>query len=282
MLALPKAAEGWARCPCLAEGALRLGFQAFALPLGLNGYHLPDMDDVADVAKDYYSNDLRGGEGHMEVGKLIINVVKQKAHITVSVKPFGCMPSSGVSDGVQSLITSKFPGSIFCAVETSGDGATNFYSRVQMYMFKARIAADEELQRTYKELGLTEPQVRDFLAKNPRFASPLHKPPHVIAGTAADLLHEVAPYLTQTRAQRAAKRARSVAGAVMGVVKAAPVAAASQRLLRLRSLGAPTAKDADKTRARHLQDAGKTSAIILHSSSRIPTTFLQYSCTMPA
>jgi len=210
----------------LAEGALRLGFQAFALPLGLNGYHLPDMDDVADVAKDYYSNDLRGGEGHMEVGKLIINVVKQKAHITVSVKPFGCMPSSGVSDGVQSLITSKFPGSIFCAVETSGDGATNFYSRVQMYMFKARIAADEELQRTYKELGLTEAQVRDFLAKNPRFASPLHKPPHVIAGTAADLLHEVAPYLTQTRAQRAATRARSVAGAVMGVVKAAPVAAA--------------------------------------------------------
>lgn len=162
----------------------------------------------------------------MEVGKLIINVVKQKAHITVSVKPFGCMPSSGVSDGVQSLITSKFPGSIFCAVETSGDGATNFYSRVQMYMFKARIAADEELQRTYKELGLTEPQVRDFLAKNPRFASPLHKPPHVIAGTAADLLHEVAPYLTQTRAQRVTKRAQSVAGAVMGVVKAAPVAAA--------------------------------------------------------
>lgn len=210
----------------LAEGALRLGFQAFALPLGLYGYHLPDMDDVAEVAKDYYSNDLRGGEGHMEVGKLIINVVKQKAHITVSVKPFGCMPSSGVSDGVQSLITSKFPGSIFCAVETSGDGATNFYSRVQMYMFKARIAAEEELQRTYKELGITDAQVREFLAKNPRFASPLHKPPHVVAGTAADLLHEVAPYLTQTRAQRVTKRAQSVAGAVMGAVKAAPVVAA--------------------------------------------------------
>ncbi|MFO0626912.1 MAG: 2-hydroxyglutaryl-CoA dehydratase [Polyangiales bacterium] len=210
----------------LAEGALRVGFQAFALPLGLYGYHLPDMDDVAEVAKDYYSNDLRGGEGHMEVGKLIINVVKQKAHITVSVKPFGCMPSSGVSDGVQSLITSKFPGSIFCAVETSGDGATNFYSRVQMYMFKARIAAEEELQRTYKELGITDAQVREFLAKNPRFASPLHKPPHVVAGTAADLLHEVAPYLTMTRAQRVTKRAQSVAGAVMGAVKAAPVVAA--------------------------------------------------------
>ena len=90
---------------------------------GLYGYHLPDMDAVAEVAAPYYNNDLRGGEGHMEVGKLILNVVKSKAHMTLSVKPFGCMPSSGVSDGVQSLITEKFPGTIFCAVETSGDGA---------------------------------------------------------------------------------------------------------------------------------------------------------------
>lgn len=209
----------------LAEYALRLGFQAFALPLGLYHYHLPDMDDVAAVAKDYYNNDLRGGEGHMEVGKLILNVVKSKAHITVSVKPFGCMPSSGVSDGVQSLITSKFPGTIFCAVETSGDGATNFYSRVQMYMFKARIAAEEEYQRALAECGVTEPQVRDFLAKNPRFASPLHKPPHRAAGTAADMVYEVAPYLTQSRAERAMDRAKGLAGSVMGAAKAAPKAA---------------------------------------------------------
>src|SRR5690606_21408948 len=85
-----------------AEWGLRLGFQMFALPPGLHAFHLPDMDQVAEVADGYYSNDLRGGEGHMEVGKLIMNVVKNKAHMTLSVKPFGCMPSSGVSDGVQS------------------------------------------------------------------------------------------------------------------------------------------------------------------------------------
>ena len=38
----------------------------------------------------------------MEVGKLIQNVAKSKVNMTVSVKPFGCMPSSSVSDGVQS------------------------------------------------------------------------------------------------------------------------------------------------------------------------------------
>ena len=77
--------------------------------MGLHGYHLPDMDTVAEAAAPYYNNHLRGGEGHMEVGKLILNVAKAKAPMTLSVKPFGCMPSAGVSDGVQSLITEKYP-----------------------------------------------------------------------------------------------------------------------------------------------------------------------------
>src|SRR5437016_14463033 len=113
------------------------------------------MDQVADTAKDFYNNYLRGGEGHMEVGKLILNVQKKKATMTLSVKPFGCMPSSGVSDGVQSYITEKFPGTIFCPIETSGDGAVNVYSRVQMMLFKARLAAEAEYGKALAETGLT-------------------------------------------------------------------------------------------------------------------------------
>ncbi len=186
----------------LAEWGLRLGFQAFALPAGLYDYHLPDMDLVAEVADQYYSTTLRGGEGHMEVGKLILNTVMSKAHMTVSVKPFGCMPSSGVSDGVQTLITARYPGTIFCAVETSGDGAANFYSRVQMYLFKARQLAEADYQKALEETGITEGQLKDFLAKHPRYASPLHKAPHVKAGTSADLVYEVAPLITKSRAER--------------------------------------------------------------------------------
>lgn len=210
----------------LAEWGLRLGFKAFAWPLGLYNYPLPDMDKVAEVAHGFYSNDLRGGEGHMEVGKLIINVVDSKAHLTVSVKPFGCMPSSGVSDGVQSLITARFPGSIYCAVETSGDGATNFYSRVQMYMFKARQAAEAEFQRVLEECGVTKGQVRDFLAANPKYNTPFHKPPHRVCGTAADLVYEVAPYITKTRAERTMDRARKVVDTAQRAAAAAPGVAA--------------------------------------------------------
>ncbi len=206
----------------LAEMALRVGFQVFAWPVGLFGYELPDMDEVAEVAHEHYSNDLRGGEGHMEVGKLIVNVVHNKAHMTLSVKPFGCMPSSGVSDGVQSLITNKYPGTIFCAVETSGDGATNFYSRVQMYMFKARLAAQEELKKAYEAAGVTEAQVRDFLAKHPEYASPLYHAPHTAAGSAANLVNEIAPLITMTRTERAAKRAKAAGTKLAAAVTSAP------------------------------------------------------------
>jgi hypothetical protein len=196
------------------DKALRAAFQTFAYAGGFYGYHLPDMDAVADVAAPFYNNDLRGGEGHMEVGKLILNVVKSKATMTLSVKPFGCMPSSSVSDGVQSLITEKFPGTIFCAVETSGDGAVNFQSRVQMYLFKAKQAAQAELETALKDTGLTIEQVSEFLGKNPRYAATLHVPGHTVAHTAADLVYEVAKVYGKSKLQLLAIQAQ-------GLVKAA-------------------------------------------------------------
>jgi predicted nucleotide-binding protein (sugar kinase/HSP70/actin superfamily) len=192
----------------LGELAVRGIFQTFAHALGLYHHHLPDMDEVAKVGHSHYNVHLRGGEGHMEVAKLILNVVKQKAHMTLSVKPFGCMPSSGVSDGVQSVITELLPDAIFCPVETSGDGAVNFYSRVQMYLFKARQRATEEFEKALADHGVTEADVRAFLEAHPRYAHPFHKPPHAAAGTAADLVHEVAPFVGKSAVGRAGVHAR--------------------------------------------------------------------------
>jgi hypothetical protein len=185
-----------------AERVVRALFQTFAHAGGLYGYHLPDMDHIAAISHEYYNNDIRGGEGHMEVGKVIMNVVDNKCHMTLSVKPFGCMPSAGVSDGVQSAITEKFPGTIFCAVETSGDGRVNFYSRVQMYLFKAKQAAAAEYEKALADHGVTVEQVKGFLAKSKRFGGTLHKAPHVYGGNCADLVAEIAPYIKKTRAQR--------------------------------------------------------------------------------
>jgi predicted nucleotide-binding protein (sugar kinase/HSP70/actin superfamily) len=189
--------------------AVRALFQAFAHAGGLYGYKLPDMNAIAEISHEYYNNDLRGGEGHMEVGKLIMNVVHAKAHMTLSVKPFGCMPSAGVSDGVQSAITEKFPGTIFCPVETSGDGRVNFYSRVMMYLFKAKQSAIAELERACDENGVTLDQVRAYITANPRFGRALYKAPHRYAGSGADIVAQVAPYITKTFGQRLRDRITS-------------------------------------------------------------------------
>lgn len=174
----------------VAEKAIRLTFKVFGGILGLKHYHLPDLEENAAVAAEHYNTELRGGEGHMEVGKLIQNVTHKKAHMTISVKPFGCMPSSGVSDGVQGIITEKYPEAIFLPIETSGDGAVNVYSRIQMMLFKARLAAEEEYGKILKEKGLK----REDLQKKVRGkkASSTYYAKHRLAGTSANLALELA------------------------------------------------------------------------------------------
>jgi predicted nucleotide-binding protein (sugar kinase/HSP70/actin superfamily) len=206
----------------VADLAIRAVFQTFGAAIGYRGYHLPDMDLIAETADKYYNNQVRGGEGHMEVGKFILNVLHNKTHMTLSVKPFGCMPSSGVSDGVQSMITGLYPQSIFCAIETSGDGKVNVHSRVQMFLFKARLAAQKEYAEALEKLGVSAAQVKAFQDAHPTFRSGLHRAPHAAAGTAADRLAEIAPYLGKSATQIRILRAKAAVGTAVAAAKAAP------------------------------------------------------------
>jgi predicted nucleotide-binding protein (sugar kinase/HSP70/actin superfamily) len=174
-----------------AERVLRGFFEVVARSLGLRDFHLSDMGEIAEISHAFYDNNLRGGEGHMEVGKLIMNVAHQKVNMTVSVKPFGCMPSSSVSDGVQSMITELYPQAIFLPIETNGDGAVNVYSRVQMQLFKAKQQAQKELDKALAETGQTLEEVKAWLAKHPKYTHAFHRSPHRAGSTAADLVYEV-------------------------------------------------------------------------------------------
>ncbi|RBP45371.1 putative nucleotide-binding protein (sugar kinase/HSP70/actin superfamily) [Roseimicrobium gellanilyticum] len=168
-----------------ADCALRFIFQTAAHCIGLKGFHLPDMEEVASLAQPHYDVELRGGEGHMEVGKLIEATRSHRAHMIVSVKPFGCMPSSGVSDGIQSLVATRHPEIIFCPVETTGDGAVNFQSRVLMCLFRARRKAREEYDIALKKRGLT---AEEALVKCRSGRHPFAHAPHVTAGSAANMV----------------------------------------------------------------------------------------------
>jgi len=213
----------------VADLAIRASFQLFGAAIGYRGYHLPNMDEIAATAHKYYDNSVRGGEGHMEVGKFILNVLHKKAHMTLSVKPFGCMPSSGVSDGIQSMITGLYPESIFCAIETSGDGKVNVQSRVQMFLFKARLSAQREYAETLARLGLTADDVRAFFQSHPRLASGLHRAPHAAMGTAADRLEEIAPLIGKSERDIRVAELKQAAGSAWRALLGAPARLADLR-----------------------------------------------------
>ncbi len=175
----------------LAVFFIKRFFYSYARAVGLKNYHLPDMNEIARISHKHYYNELRGGEGHMEIGKVIQTFANRKAHLVISVKPFGCMPSSGVSDGVQSIISSQYPDINFLAIETSGDGAVNVYSRVQMALFKARQKAKEELQEAMRNRRLTEESLQQKLAAA-RYATGIYYPRHRVAGTAANAVYDLA------------------------------------------------------------------------------------------
>lgn len=175
----------------IAERAVRGIFQLYANTLGLYRYRLPDMDHIAALAGKYYDNNVRGGEGHMEVGKVIHFVEDRINHMTVSVKPFGCMPSSGVSDGVLSFVTAKWPEAIFIPIETTGDGEINAHSRVQMMLFKARQKARAEFEHALSETGLDEETFRKRIQGSQRWRQPFSRPAHYSAGIATNLVFAV-------------------------------------------------------------------------------------------
>jgi predicted nucleotide-binding protein (sugar kinase/HSP70/actin superfamily) len=97
---------------------------------------LYDMDALAELGREYYHPEIFGGEGNLEIAEAIHYADKVDGFI--SVKPFGCLSSSGVSDGVQAKILSMYPNLNFLSIETSGDNEVSILSRVSMLLFKAK------------------------------------------------------------------------------------------------------------------------------------------------
>ena len=164
----------------LAKVAIKTYFTLYAKAAGLHDYEIPNIEELSKLSKVYYPLDAEGGEGHMEVAHLLESVKHNLSHLVISVKPFGCMPSSAVSDGIQSLVTSRYPSANFLSIETSGEGAANFYSRVQMALFKAKQSAKEE----FEALEIPE----DIPDKVHNY---LYQPHNEKAGTAAQLLSSI-------------------------------------------------------------------------------------------
>jgi predicted nucleotide-binding protein (sugar kinase/HSP70/actin superfamily) len=122
---------------------------------------LMDLDHMAQLAKRHYHPEIFGGEGHLEVAEAIHLAREGEIDGFISCKPFGCMPSSGVSDGVQAKITSMFPELNFLSIETSGDNDVGILSRVSMLLLKAK---QRRAARSVGGPGTRTEAVRDMAA----------------------------------------------------------------------------------------------------------------------
>ena len=101
---------------------------------------------------------------------------------------------------MQSLITEKFPGTIFCASRRAATARVNFYSRVQMYLFKAKQAAHAEYEAELKKFGISVGELREYLGTKRWRGSSLFYPRHgTVASTAANLVQHVAADSKKTR-----------------------------------------------------------------------------------
>ena len=145
---------------------------------------------LARYAHEYYNQHQGGGEAYMEVGSLVYCAKRRKAHMMVSVKPFGCLPSTA-SDGVQTKVMSDYPHILFLPLETSGDSEVNFKSRAQMVLFEDKQKAKEGAEEMIEKHGIDVDAVQDFVKRNPRYRSAMFLFRRPAIGTGASFLLEM-------------------------------------------------------------------------------------------
>ncbi|MEJ2720951.1 MAG: hypothetical protein P8181_07390 [bacterium] len=127
--------------------------------------------ELARSAAPYYRPTTRGGEGHLEVAESIHCTKGRKCHMILSLKPFGCMPSTQ-SDGVMATVVSHHEEMLFASIETTGDSDINAYSRVQMVLSDAKRRASREFELALAQTGRSLEDIRDFISSHPELRRP--------------------------------------------------------------------------------------------------------------
>jgi predicted nucleotide-binding protein (sugar kinase/HSP70/actin superfamily) len=153
---------------------------------------LVSQEELAELAHPFYHQFSRGGEGHLEVAKNVYYTVNHLCHMVLSLKPFGCMPSTQ-SDGAQSAVINRFKDMIFLPIETSGEGEVNAHSRVQMALGEAKVKAKAEFEKALESTGKRLDEIKAYIAEHPQLRRPFYPIPHRpgIAGVAANFILHV-------------------------------------------------------------------------------------------
>lgn len=172
-----------------AEGVFKREYNRLIEALGSLAHHLTDQYELQRLGHPFYNSRSGGGEGHLEVAKNIYYSNKDLCHMVLSLKPFGCMPSTQ-SDGAQSAVVSQYKDMIFLPIETSGEGDVNAHSRVQMALGEAKVRAKNEMKAALEETGLRLEEIQEFVNDHPEMQRPMYKFGHRkgVVGVAANFV----------------------------------------------------------------------------------------------
>jgi predicted nucleotide-binding protein (sugar kinase/HSP70/actin superfamily) len=197
----------------LAEAIFKREYHRIVDALGGLAHHLADQYELQRMGHPFYNSRAGGGEGHLEVAKNIYYSNKDLAHFVLSLKPFGCMPSTQ-SDGAQAAVVSQYRDMIYLPIETSGEGEINAHSRVQMALGEAKNKAKLEFQEALHNTGLTLDECRAWVDEHPEVKRPMYHVPHTkgVVGNAANFVMHIADRMKKEGWTR--KPAVAVAAAV--------------------------------------------------------------------
>ena len=155
----------------LGNNLYRREYARLLQALGGSGHMLIEQNKLKTLAHKYYHSHIEGGEGYMEVAKNIYYHQHNKCHMVLSLKPFGCMPSTQ-SDGVQASVVEHYKNMIFIPIETSGEGETNAHNRVLMALAEAREKSKLELEEAYANVSHSKEEFMAFVNKHPELKAP--------------------------------------------------------------------------------------------------------------
>jgi len=176
----------------LGSKLYRREFARLLQAMGGNNPMLIEQNELQELAHKYYHTHIEGGEGYMEVAKNIYYHKKSKCHMVLSLKPFGCMPSTQ-SDGVQAAVVEHHKNMIFLPVETSGEGKTNAHNRVLMALAEAREKAKLELSVAYSSSNYSIEELQTFVNRHPELKIPGYCCPRTtgVTGKTANFIYHI-------------------------------------------------------------------------------------------
>ena len=112
-------------------------YNRFRRALAYVPHELPDQEELKTLASPFFHHELRGGEGHMLIGKALHAHLHKHANMTCELSPYSCMPNT-MSQGAMANVLGRHPDLLYAPIEIKGDAEVHALSRCQMILTEAK------------------------------------------------------------------------------------------------------------------------------------------------